>query len=59
MTKTKIGSGCGCKIFDVPRFEGMYCFDYCCNHCPDAKTSPCQKERIEGGVMENLAKTQT
>lgn len=24
-------------------------------HCPDAKTSPCQKEKKEGSVIENLA----
>ena len=55
--KTKIGK-CGCKIFDVPRFKGLYCEIYCCMHCPDAKTSPCQKEKKEGSVIENLAKTQ-
>ena len=56
MVETKVGN-CGCKIFVVPRFKGLYCHGYCCNHCPEAKISPCQKERKYGTLMENLAKT--
>jgi hypothetical protein len=55
--KTKIGV-CGCKIFDIERFKGSYCDDYCCNHCPEAKVSPCQRERIDGTPMEALYKLQ-
>jgi len=58
MVETKIAEKCGCKIFDVPRFEGLYCENYCCNHCPDKHVSPCQNEKKFGGLMENLMKTQ-
>lgn len=54
-TQTKIAN-CGCKIFDVKRFKGMYCYEYCCNHCPDAKNHPCQKEKIEGTFLTQLNK---
>lgn len=57
MVETKIGK-CGCKIFDIPRFKELYCYDYCCNHCPEAKISPCQNERKFGTPLENLAKQQ-
>ena len=53
MVKTKIAK-CGCKIFDVERFNGLYCYNYCCNHCPDAKKSPCQKEKKKGTFVEEL-----
>ena len=49
---------CNQDIFIVPRFKGLYCYDYCCRCCPDSKTFPCQKEKIEGTCIENLAKTQ-
>jgi len=52
-TKTKIGL-CGCKIFDVERFKGLYCFNYCCNCCPDKKNNPCQKEKKTGGFLQQL-----
>ncbi len=57
MVDNKIGI-CGCKIFDIPRFKGMLCDQYCCNHCPEAKISPCQNERVFGTPIENLAKLQ-
>ncbi|KKN53356.1 hypothetical protein LCGC14_0603260 [marine sediment metagenome] len=55
MVETKIGK-CGCKIFHVSRFEGLYCFEYCCNCCPDKYNSPCQNEKKEGTLFENLVK---
>jgi len=57
MVKTKIGK-CGCKIFEIPRFKGLYCYDFCCMHCPEAKVSPCQNERKFGTPIESLAKLQ-
>lgn len=36
----------------------VYCANYCCGCCPDSKVSPCQKERIEGRVIENLQRVQ-
>lgn len=57
MVNKKIGL-CGCEIFEIERFKGLYCYDYCCLHCPDSKIFPCQKEKIEGTAIENLAKTQ-
>ncbi len=56
-TKEKIGV-CGCTITEIERFKGTYCYDYCCRHCPEAKISPCQRERIDGLPLENLMKQQ-
>jgi len=58
LKKRECKGGCGYKITIVPKFEGMYCNQYCCGCCPDAKKSPCQKERKFGGPIENLAKIQ-
>jgi hypothetical protein len=42
----------------VPRFSGRYCNKYCCGCCPDAKNSPCQNDKIDGTLVENLASYQ-
>lgn len=49
-------AGCDYQITIIPAFEGLYCNKYCCACCPDAKVSPCQKEKKFGDVVENLAK---
>jgi len=39
---------CGSKIYLVKKWAHFYCNNYCCNPCcPDAKKTPCTKERIE------------
>lgn len=62
---TECAGGCGYilamnedlrKVF-IERGQ-HYCAKYCCGCCPDAKISPCQKERISGGVLESLRRTQ-
>lgn len=50
--------GCDYMIAQIPQFEGMYCNEYCCVHCPDAKIHPCQKEKKFGTPIENLYKLQ-
>jgi len=55
MNETKTGK-CGYIITFVTQFNRLYCYNYCCKHCPDAKTSPCQKEKQVGTVIDNLAK---
>ena len=46
--------GCGYKLAGGEKLRevflkrGMvYCANYCCGCCPDARISPCQKDRIE------------
>lgn len=34
------------KIFPPDKYN--YCHSYCCVCCPDARITPCDKEKIEG-----------
>lgn len=42
---------CGFKLTYCEKFTGLYCNEYCCQHCPDAKVSPCAKEEKFGGFF--------
>ena len=53
MPEKKIAK-CGHEIFEVPKNLGLYCYEYCCNCCPDAHNSPCQKEKKEGTLIQTL-----
>ena len=45
---------CGNPITIVKRHNGMYCNEYCCTCCPDAKKGRCQREAKEGNMFEEL-----
>lgn len=36
------------KVFPPDKYN--YCHCYCCKCCPDAKITPCDKERVDGNT---------
>ncbi len=55
--KIKCAGGCGYILVAPHAFpEDSYCSKYCCGCCPDAKASPCQKEKQSGSILEQLAR---
>lgn len=55
--KVKCYGGCNYELVAPEAFpSGSYCSQYCCGCCPDAKNSPCQKEKKTGGFFDNLKK---
>lgn len=39
----------GDKVFPPEKYN--YCHSYCCNCCPHAKTTPCDKEIVDGNTF--------
>lgn len=38
---------CGIELLNPPQWASLYCAMYCCGHCPDRTSTPCQKEIFE------------
>ena len=55
--KVKCAGGCGYTLAAPQAFDPLsYCAQYCCGCCPDAKVSPCQKEKRGKGILAELNK---
>jgi len=53
--KKKCISGCGYTLSAPELFSPeSYCAKYCCGCCPDARASPCQKEKLQGTMFDEL-----
>ena len=56
---TKCNGGCEIELSAPEAFpQGSYCSMYCCGCCPDNKASPCQKEKRDGSMFDELRRTE-